>query len=62
MQLIEKKNNDMTALIGLTGMSLISQFARQTVMVRNDAYDCGKRYCHGVDDAIKACGAGHGGQ
>ena len=44
MQLIEKKNNDMTALIGLTGMSLISQFARQTVMVRNDAYDYGKTF------------------
>ena len=44
MQLMEKKNNDMTALSGLTGMSLLSQFARQTVMVRNDAYNYGKAW------------------
>lgn len=42
MQLMEWQNNDMSALSGLTGMSLLSQFSRQTVMVRNDAYNYAK--------------------
>jgi len=42
MQLMEWKNNDMTALTGLSGMSLMSQFSRQTIMLRNDAYDFAK--------------------
>lgn len=44
VQLMEWKNNDMSALAGLTGMSPLSQFSRQTVMVRNDAYNYGKSY------------------
>ena len=44
MQLMEFKNNDMSALAGLTGMSLLSQFSRQTTMVRNNAYNYGKQH------------------
>ena len=41
MQLMEWKNHDMSALNGLCGMSLPSQFNRQTIMVRNDEYHYG---------------------
>lgn len=41
MQLMEWKNHDMAALTGLCGMSIPSQFSRQTVMVRNDEYHYG---------------------
>lgn len=41
MQLMEWKNHDMDALAGLCGMSLPSQFSRQTIMVRNDEYHYG---------------------
>lgn len=44
VQLMENKNNDMTALVGLSGMSTIEQFSRQTVMVRNDAYHYGRQH------------------
>ena len=43
MQLMEWKNNDMGALCGLTGMSLLSQFSKQTIMVKNDAYNYGRK-------------------
>ena len=41
MQLMEWQNNDMGALAALSGMSLLSHFSRQTVMVKNDAYAYG---------------------
>lgn len=43
MMLMEFKNNDMTALSGLSGVSLLSQFSRQTIMVRNNAFAYGKQ-------------------
>lgn len=46
MQLMEWKNNDMRALAGLCGMSPPSDFARQTTMLRNDAFDYGKAHKH----------------
>lgn len=42
MQLMEYKNNDIIALAGQCGKSLASQFARQTVMLRDDSYDYGR--------------------
>ncbi len=43
VQLMEEKNNDMTALISLSGMSTIAQFSRQTILVRNDNYQYGRK-------------------
>lgn len=42
MWMMEQKNSDIYALNALSGYSLLSQFARQTVMVRNDAYNYGR--------------------
>ncbi len=42
LMLMEWQNNDMTAIAGLCGQSIISQFARQTVLLKNDAYVYGK--------------------
>lgn len=42
MQLMEWKNNDQVAMTSLIPMSLPRQFARQTVIVRNDAYNYGR--------------------
>ena len=39
MQLMEWQNDDMGTLYSLSGNSLISQFSRQTVMLRNDAFE-----------------------
>lgn len=46
MWMMEQKNNDIYALNALSGMSHLQHFARQTTMVRNDAYNYG-RY-HGM--------------
>lgn len=47
MELMEWKNNDLTALNALSGLSLPSQFSKQTVMFKNNAYDYAKQhgYC-----------------
>lgn len=42
LMLMEWQNNDMTAIAGLAGQSIISQFSRQTVLLKNDAYVYGK--------------------
>lgn len=42
LMLMEKQNNDMSAVAGLCGQSILSQFARQTVLLKNDAYVYGK--------------------
>lgn len=44
MGLMEFKTNDMKSLCTLSGMSLLSQFSKQTVLVRNDAYNYGKQH------------------
>ena len=42
LMLMEKQNNDIAAVAGLCGQSILSQFARQTVLLKNDAYVYGK--------------------
>lgn len=42
MEVMEWKNNDMTSMLTLSGVSLPRDFSRQTVMLRNDAYMYGE--------------------
>lgn len=42
MMLMEWKNNDMTAMQTLSGQSLLNQFSRQTVQLKNDLYKFAK--------------------
>ena len=44
MQLMEFKTEDMIALTALSGNSLMSEFSKQTVQVRNDAYVFAKQH------------------
>lgn len=44
LMLMEKQNNDMSAVAGLCGQSILSQFSKQTVLLKNDAYVYGKQY------------------
>lgn len=46
MQLMEWQNDDMGTLYSLAGNSLASQFSRQTVMLRNDAYEYATKRGH----------------
>jgi hypothetical protein len=44
LQLMEFKTNDMIGLSALSGKSLASEFAKQSVQVRNNAYDFARDY------------------
>lgn len=43
-KLMDDITTDLNSLINLSGVSLLSQFSRQTVMLRNDAYEYGRAY------------------